>query len=79
MSQSLKSQVGIITGGGRGIGKAFALRFAEEGAKLLIPDINLGNAERVAKEIREKGGEAVKNGGLLQGRDVFNVTSNRKT
>ena len=59
MSPLLKGQVAIITGAGRGLGKAFALRFADEGAKLLLPDISLERAEEVAKEIRAKGGEAV--------------------
>jgi 3-oxoacyl-[acyl-carrier protein] reductase len=59
MSEILKDEVAIITGAGRGIGKAFALRFAQEGAKLLLPDIGLDRAEAVAKEIRNKGGEAL--------------------
>jgi 3-oxoacyl-[acyl-carrier protein] reductase len=59
MAQVLKDKVAIITGGGRGIGRAFALKFAEEGAKLLLPDISLERAESVAKEIKAKGGEAV--------------------
>jgi 3-oxoacyl-[acyl-carrier protein] reductase len=58
MSPVLQDKVAIITGGGRGIGRAFALRFAEEGAKILIPDINLEQAEGVAGEIKAKGGEA---------------------
>jgi 3-oxoacyl-[acyl-carrier protein] reductase len=59
MSPVLKDKVAIITGGGRGIGRAFALRYAEEGAKLLIPDINLEGAGGVVKEITAMGGEAV--------------------
>jgi 3-oxoacyl-[acyl-carrier protein] reductase len=59
MSLVLKDKVAIITGAGRGIGQAFALRFAEEGAKLLLPDISLERAEDTAKKIKAKGGEAV--------------------
>lgn len=58
MSPQLKDKVAIITGAGRGLGKAFALRFAAEGARLLLPDIGLERAEAVAKEIRKGGGEA---------------------
>jgi 3-oxoacyl-[acyl-carrier protein] reductase len=58
MSQVLKDRIAIITGASRGIGKAYALRYAEEGARLLLPDINIKGAEDVAKEIRDKGGEA---------------------
>jgi 3-oxoacyl-[acyl-carrier protein] reductase len=53
-----QDKVAIITGAGRGIGKAFALRFAQEGAKILIPDIGLDRAEEAAREIKAKGGEA---------------------
>ncbi len=55
----LKDKVSIITGAGRGIGKAYSLRFAKEGAKVVIADINLENAQVVSKEIESKGGEAL--------------------
>ena len=58
MSPVLKDKVAIITGAGRGLGKAFALRFAAEGARLLLPDISLERAETTAAEIRKGGGEA---------------------
>ncbi len=57
MSPKLEGKVAIITGASQGIGKAFALRFAEEGAKLLLTTTNMERAEGTAKEIRDKGGE----------------------
>lgn len=58
MSKILSNKIAVITGAGGGIGKAFALRFAAEGAKLLLPDINLKKVEATAKLIRAKGGQA---------------------
>jgi NAD(P)-dependent dehydrogenase (short-subunit alcohol dehydrogenase family) len=58
MSAILKDKVAVITGAGRGLGKAFALRYAEEGAKLFLPDISLERAEATAGEIKAGGGEA---------------------
>jgi len=55
----LQEKVAIITGAGQGLGRAYALRFVAEGAKVAIADINDANAEQVAKEIEAAGGEAI--------------------
>ncbi len=57
MSKTLLNKIAVITGAGGGIGRAFAIRYAAEGAKLLLPDINLKNAQATARLIRAKGGE----------------------
>jgi 3-oxoacyl-[acyl-carrier protein] reductase len=57
MSGVLKDRVAIITGSSRGFGKVFALRFAEEGAKLLLTTTNLKRAEGTVNEVKVKGGE----------------------
>jgi 3-oxoacyl-[acyl-carrier protein] reductase len=54
----LENKVAVITGAGRGIGKAFALRFAREGVKVFIPDISLERAEGTVSEIKAQGGQA---------------------
>ena len=53
----LKDHVAIVTGAAQGIGKAYALRLAEEGAKVVIADVLDGSG--VQKEIASKGGEAL--------------------
>jgi len=53
----LKDRVAIVTGGAQGIGRAYSLRLAEEGAKVVIADIL--DAGPVQQEIKEKGGEAL--------------------
>lgn len=48
----------IVTGGGGGIGGAACRRFAQEGAKVAVFDMNLAAAEKVAADIRTAGGQA---------------------
>ena len=55
----LDDRVIIVTGGAQGIGRAFALGFAREGAKVAIADTNGPKAESVVAEIGEAGGEAM--------------------
>ncbi len=53
----LKNKVCILTGAGAGIGEAIALRFAEEGASLVLNDLNEENGQRVADLVRSKGAQ----------------------
>lgn len=54
----LEDKVSVITGAASGIGKATALVFAREGAKVMCADVNAEGAEAVARLIADTGGEA---------------------
>jgi len=55
----LKGKVSIVTGSAMGIGEATANLFAEEGSKVVVADMDVVNGERVVKNIKNKGGEAI--------------------
>src|SRR5580693_7081904 len=54
----LASQIAVVTGAGRGIGRAIALKFAAEGADIACVSRTAENAEKVAAEIRQLGRQA---------------------
>lgn len=55
----LKNKVALVTGSARGIGKAIALRFAREGAVVVVNDVDLQKAEEVVHQIKSQGGQAL--------------------
>jgi NAD(P)-dependent dehydrogenase (short-subunit alcohol dehydrogenase family) len=55
----LKDKVAIITGSGRGIGEGIVMRFVEEGAKIVVNDVNEADAKNVVDQVKAKGGQAV--------------------
>ena len=55
---SFNDKVALVTGGGSGLGEAIGKSLAAKGAKVVLTDINLEDARRVAKEIEDAGGVA---------------------
>ncbi len=66
----MENKVAIVTGGGRGLGRAFSKALAGKGASVVIAEINGENAENVAQEITDTGGRA-----LAVQTDVTNETA----
>lgn len=59
MTRSLKGKVAVVTGAGSGIGRAIALRLAQDQAAISVWDINAEGAAETAKQITQAGGKAI--------------------
>ena len=58
MSKRFEDKVVIVTGSGSGIGETTAIRFAEEGAKVIIADINSETGKKISNDINNKIGKS---------------------
>jgi 3-oxoacyl-[acyl-carrier protein] reductase len=67
----LNQKIALVTGGGQGIGRVIADNLAKMGAHTVLGDVNLENAEKAAKNIRDNGGKAT--AVLLNVMDPVNV------
>ena len=58
MAGRLQDKVTVVTGAGNGIGRATALRFAEEGSSVIVADIQIDKADETVQIIEDNGGNA---------------------
>lgn len=58
MAGRLQEKVAVVTGAGRGIGRAIAMVFAREGARVLVVDVDAGSASECAEALRKSGAAA---------------------
>src|SRR5215211_6925590 len=59
MSMLLEGKSAVIMGSGSGVGRASALRFAAEGAKVVVADVDLDRAKETVRLVEEAGGTAI--------------------
>ena len=59
MEGRLEGKSVVITGAGAGIGRGISLRFAREGARIIVNDLNAEAAEKTAADVKAAGGEAI--------------------
>ena len=75
--KQLENKVALVTGAGSGIGKAVAVLYAKEGAKVIVNDINEENGQAVVKQIKSEGGEAFFiEGDVSKDEDIQNLIKN---
>jgi len=75
----LPEKVAIITGAGRGIGRAMALKFSDEGAKLVVNDINAAAVEGLVERFKRMGRPAIAVGGDVSKREQVEEVFTRAT
>lgn len=59
MPNKLEGKVALVSGGGRGIGRAIALKLSAEGARVVVNDLDAGPAEETVSALRAAGGQAL--------------------
>jgi len=73
----LKDKVAIVTGSGRGIGEGIVMRFVEEGAKVVVNDVNEADAHAVVEKVKAAGGQAIAVMGSVASREVVQAMVDR--